>query len=190
MRTNGRLIVPACLMGFIAVGCGKPNMSDMHMPSRPAELDKLEPMVGSWTYSIEFTMEGMPGPIKGTGTSTVAWDCEKNVLVEHVNGDPDEQGHKFSAMGLYMYDTHGKVFRTVWIDNMGEVHHGTMKLAEDGKTWHTRGTGMNTYTGEKGKGVGEMKWVDNNTMEFSGKQYDSWGFSKKMDMKGTSKRKM
>jgi hypothetical protein len=51
------------------------------------------------------------------------------------------------------------------------------------------GRGRNSNTGEVTCGEGTTKFVDNNTMEWTYTEWDSWKLKKMMDMKGTSKRR-
>lgn len=185
----GCLLMVAAVSSLLT-GCASPkhDMSDMKPPERAAELDKLDAFAGNWEFNIQMTMEGQNEPFACTGTSYATWECDRRLLVERVEGDMGEMG-KFHGLGIYTWDPQDKVFRTFWFSNMGEMEHGTMRYDEATHTWTMKGEGQNLVTGERTRGKGTCKASDANTMEWTGAQYDSWGWTKKMEMKGTSKRK-
>lgn len=185
----GCLLMVAAVSSLLT-GCASPkhDMSDMKPPERAAELDKLDAFAGNWEYTMEMKMEGMEKPETYSGTSYATWECDRRLLVERVEGDMGEMG-KFHGLAIYTWDPQDKVFRTFWFDNMGSMHHGTMKYDEATKTWNTKGEGENLNTGERTRGKGWMKCVDDNTVKWGGTEYDSWGWKKKSEMTGTSKRK-
>jgi hypothetical protein len=178
------------------VGCAQPKMSledlkKIPKPQRPAELALLEPMVGSWTATGELIMPGIDKPLSGTGSSTMAWDCDGRVLVEHFEWQSPEMGESGTMKGLvmYTYDPRENEFNFFLADSDGQVSHGEMKFDETTKSWNVEQTGRNPMTGEKTKAKGTLRMPDNNTIEWQMVQHDSMGLTKTMEMKGTSKRK-
>lgn len=191
-------LLSLCIAGAfaaVATGCGdKAHKTEMAhdgkmppTPQRPAELDKLADLIGNWTFTGNCTMAGSDKPVSMTGTSSSTWEVDRWCIVEKVEG-PNMMGPgTFQGMAVHTYDPHEKNFKSVWMDNMGSVNHGTMW--QDGpKSWKTKGTGRNMMTGETTKSEGWMRMVDANTIEWGGTEFA--GGKKVMEMKGTNKRKM
>lgn len=178
----------AALAGL--TGCDQPQMSmqDMQPPPRPAELDRLEPMVGEWDTEMTMTMPGSDKPMTSKGSSSIKWGLDKNYLVEHVQGDMGEMG-KFQGMSVMSYDAKDKVYRMWWFDSMGAVGEGTLTCDAGGKTWNGESEGDNLRTGQKSRGYGGHTMVDNNTIDWNWRETDMWG-RETMKMTGKNKRKM
>lgn len=175
------------LMLCIGSGCSqKPmDMSAMKPPERAKELDMLEPWVGRWTSTGEFTMGDKP--MKTTGTAEISWDCDKRVLVERCTEDMGEMG-KSSSLILYTYDAKDKVFRTYYTSSMGDASAGEMKWCEKDKCWCMKAKGRDPMTGETMIWEGCFKMPDNSTMEFNMTMWDGWKMKKMGTGKGTAKR--
>lgn len=174
-----------------AVGCAQPNKMDpsaMKPPSRPAELDRLEPWVGTWTISGDGTMGGKK--MTSTGTATIAWECDRRVLVERMEVTCEEMKEmgKMTGMIVYAWSPHEKEYETNYFNSMGMSADGEMKYNEATRTWHMTGEGDDPMTGAKTHWVGEMKMPDNNTMEWTHATWDAWKLKKLDEGKGTARR--
>lgn len=190
MRGSVRVIGAACGLAFVMVGCGpKMNMADMKLPQRPMELDQLGHAAGNWEYTMEYKMAGMDKPMTGHGTTHAEWDCDRWVLVEHIDGQTDGLPGMFHAVRTCTYDPSSHVYRTSWMDNGGSMSSGTATYDAASKTWHESGKGKNMMNGAAMTGKMTMKVVDDNNVEMSGTDYDCWGM-KTGEMTIHSKRKM
>lgn len=177
-------------------GCAQPKLTledlkKMPKPERPKELAMLEPMVGSWTGTGEMIIPGLDQKLAGTGANTVAWDCDGRVLIEHFDWQMPDLGANGSMKGIVMYtfDPREKEFHMHMASSMGDMSRAEMTYDEKTKTWNIEEKGRDPMTGQPTKSRGTMKMPDNNTLEWQMTQYDAMGMTKKMEMKGTSKRK-
>lgn len=180
------LSVPAFL-----VGCGEPtcDMEGGGPPPRPAELDRLDMLVGTWEGTAEMSMPGMDEPMTIRGVNTTKWELDKRFLIEHFEGDMGEEG-KFEGVGVWTWDPKAKVYRNWWFDSYGSFSQGTAKYDEETRTWHMRGQGTNAMTGKPSYGAGTSKSIDDNTQQWTWSEWDNflhWG--EPMTYKGTSQRK-
>jgi len=168
-------------------GCSQQpmDMSTMKPPARPVELDQLEPWVGRWNATGEWTMDGKT--CKVNGTSTIAWECDKRALVEKSESEMEDMG-KMSMMVVYTYDTDAKNFKTFFASSMGDANMGEMKRCEKGGCWRISGKGKNPMTGQTTWFEGCIKMPDNSTMEWTWSEWDSWKLKKLGEGKGTAKR--
>jgi hypothetical protein len=86
--------------------------------STPGEGHKaLEPLVGTWDYTVTWWETPESQPQKSTGTSEVKWIMEGRFLEQTAKGTA--MGQEFQGMGLMGYDNMKKEYTGVWIDNMG-----------------------------------------------------------------------
>lgn len=177
-----------CLCSTIlSTGCEQPqkmDMSKMQNPPRPKELDQLDSWVGNWTVTGEATMGGQK--LTSTATSTIAWDCDRWALVEHMNGKMGELTE--AGMVVYTWCPKKKNFSMYYCNNMGESSMGEMTWCEKCKGWCMKGKGPNPMTGETTIFEGCMKMTDNNSMEFEWSMWDGWHMKKMASGKGTAKR--
>lgn len=181
------------LVGFASLsGCGpKPTIDDIKTEMtkakpRAAELDQLEKMVGTWETQGEMTFTGIEGKITFSGTSTSSWDLDKNVLVERINGEM--AGSTMTGISMMWWDDREKEFRTFWIDSKGMSMEGEGEYNAKTGTWEMESEGVDPHSGQSTSGVGTMKLIDDNTMEWSHTEKNAWGMVM-MQMKGTSKRR-
>ena len=179
----------ASLAGVLLTGCmPKMTIEDMKakMPKRPVELDKLDAFAGRWEATSEMRFAGLDEVLTGSGTSEFKWHADRSYLIEHSTFNMGELG-EMQGSGGWNYDTHSKVYRSVWIDSMGGT--GSGKMWQDGKTntWHVRAVGHGPFG--KSTGKGSMTFVDDNTLEWSWREYAMGGLFKVMEISGTSKRR-
>lgn len=185
----------ASVLGGLCVvmsGCaekqGEMNMDAMTPPARPAELDRLDAMVGNWEGTFEMKMAGSDQVMKGKGTSTIGWEAGKWILVERGEYTMGDKGDKMQMLGLWMYDAESKSYSTFWGDNGGGLEHGRATYDEATHTWNVKSSGDSPMFG-KSRSEATVKMVDKNTMEWKGTVWNSWKTKKLSEMTGTSKRK-
>jgi hypothetical protein len=179
----------ALLMCVVSAGCmQKMTVEEMkeHMPTRPAELDRLNAFVGKWQDEGEIHCSFLvEDTVKTTGTNEYAWEGDGWYLVNlgtfTMPGVSD-----MKAMGTWTYDTHAKVYRSTWVDSMGTVGTGTGKYHADQNKWTMK---FKSY-GPHGKTCGKsmVKLIDDDTMKWEWCEYTWGGLVKVMEMTGTSHR--
>jgi hypothetical protein len=177
------------LLAVALVGCQKPDLSEMmKRPQRPAELDRLDSLVGTWQGTAELKVAGSDDVMTSTGTETVSWDADRWMLVSDFEYEMGDNG-TIRGMGVTMWDAKAKKYRLWSFDNFGECESGTMTHDEETKTWHFKSKGRNLVTGEKYVGEGTSKMVDGDTQDWNFTIWDGWKLRKLMEISGTSQRK-
>jgi len=179
----------AALLAVLLVGCQKPDLSEMmKLPQRPAELDRLDRLVGTWEGTAELKMAGSDEVMTSEGIETASWDADKWLLVSRFEYEMGDEG-KMKGTGVMMWDAKAKKYRIWSFDSLGECESGTATYDEETKTWHFKSKGRNLLTGETYVGKGTSKAVDDDTHEWQYTMWDGWKFMKFMEMKGTSRRR-
>ena len=178
------------LTSIAFVGCAEPKVDfePMEPPPRPAELDRLDVFVGTWEGTAEITVPGSDEVMKTTGRNTTEWRYDKRFLVEDFEADMGDIG-AMTGLSLSTWDPQAKKYRTWMFSNWGEASTGTLTYCEKSKTWYWKSQGTNPMTGKMSYGKGQATLVDDNTYEWSWKEWDNalyWG--EPMSMKGTSHR--
>ncbi len=183
------VVGPLAILAIALGGCQKPNFEEMmKQPPRPAELDQLNAFVGTWEGNWEMTMMGSDQPKTSKGTDQFAWDADKWVLTERMEGTMDN--NKMVGTGLWTWNPQRKLFQYYSADNYGMIMTGTGRYDAATKTWHMKGQSQDTRHGQRSVGEGTLKLVDPNTMEWHWTEWDSClHLMKFMEMKGTSHKK-
>lgn len=172
-------------------GCGKPNAgpADMKPPPRPAELDRLDRFVGSWSGEGEMKMPGAPETMKSTSSSTSKWVCDKRYVMEDFHmkmGDEMEM----SGMAFWGWNADEGKYQSWWFDSMGTTGMGYAKYDEKTDTWTMESKGTDPMSGKPSWGAGTIKFTDANSMEGTWKEWDNalkWGDAMEMTFKSTRK---
>lgn len=155
-------------------------------PQRPAELDKLNKMVGTWEVTGEARMAGLDEVLETRGTSELKWGGDGWYLIEDNVFTMKGLG-EMKAHGTWAYDAKAGKFRTAWLDTMGGIGVGTVWHNEKTDVWHMRAKSHSPFGTTTGKG--SHRFIDDNTIEWTWTEYAMGGLFKTMEMKGTSKRK-
>lgn len=172
---------------FALAGCQKPP-ADMTMkpPPRAPELDHLDAFVGNWESTSEAHMADVAEPTTMKGKGTMWWEADKTALLGRweMEMGPDSI---MRGVEMWRWDPARKKYATFWTDNFGGMGHGWAKYDPATKTFTMKARG----TGPMGDTVmeGTTKMLDNNTMEWSFTEWDSWKLKKHVDAKGKSIRK-
>lgn len=181
-------IAGMCLFVTALLGCQQPKMEDMlKAPERPAELDQLNMFVGKWVGAGELTMPGSDEVVTAKGQSTASWAAGGWVLIEEAEETVGDEGIT-KGVAMWTWDPKAKKFRTAWLNDHGEISHGTATYDAATRTWHMRGEGHNPYTGVCSIGEGTARFVDDHTLEWSYTAWGPWKLKKLAEMKGTSRR--
>ena len=180
------------LLGVVMVGCQKPDMSDAFAPpQRPAALDQLGMLVGTWEGEATFTICGMDEPKTGKGTSTATWEADKWMLVERFeHGSDDDEMMK--GVSITTWDPKIKKFRFHGTDNWGDTMTGTSSYCPKSKTWYFEGETRHLYGGGKTYGKGYSKMINEKTQEWKWTEWTRFLYFFKteiFEVEGTSHRK-
>jgi len=80
------------------------------------EHKRLEPIVGSWTYTMKWWMEPNGQPEQSSGTSENIWILGGRFVQQKIAGQ--SMGQPFEGIGITGYDRIRKEYSGFWIDNM------------------------------------------------------------------------
>ncbi len=179
------------LSAGVIAGCQQPagDMEHKGPPPRPAELDKLNPWVGTWNGSGDITVYTPKGPktMKTTGTEHWAWACDNRFLMANFEWSMgDNANEKHQGIAMMTWNPKEKEFRSWEFMGDGTVNRGEMKYDEKAGLWRMEGKGTDPMTGQPTRGGGTAKMVGDKTMEWSFTMWDCLKLSKKMEGKGTS----
>jgi len=119
------------------------KVGDMHK--------KLEPMAGSWDFSIKFWMDPSKPPDESKGTSESKWIMGGRYLQQEVKGNFG--GMEFLGSGLVGYDNLKEKYVYAWVDNMGTaISYATGKFDKTGKVLTFDTEELNPLTKKPTKG--------------------------------------
>jgi hypothetical protein len=181
----------AAVVAAMLIGCQQPQVDMAEMvkaPPRPAELDRLDMLVGAWEGTAEMKVVGSDEVVTSKGVETISWDADKWVLLSHFQyamGDDEEM----KGLEIWTWDAKAGKYRIWSFDNSGYCESGTATYDEETRTWHFKGKSRSTVTGESFVGKGSAQMVDDNTQEWNYTIWDGWKLRKLMEFKGTSRRK-
>lgn len=181
------ITVIACLSAVFLTGClPKLSTSDLGQlrPQRPAELDRLEMLLGDWETTGEIRMTVADDVIHTRGHNHAEWSLDRRMFVEHAQLDMGAMG-PMSGMSIWTYDEGAKKYRMWWFDSFGETSEAVVKFDEKTSTWHMKATGQKY--GYSTSGSGTIRRIDADTLEWT---WVERGFKllKLAEMKGTSRR--
>jgi hypothetical protein len=106
---------------------------DVKLPQSPDELmnamaevgkpgpdhAKLQPLVGSWTYTCKFWMDPSKPPLESKGTIERKWVLGGRFLEEKVAGTGFDGKPGFEGFGVIGYDNGQKKYTSSWNCSMG-----------------------------------------------------------------------
>jgi len=128
---------------------------------------KLEPLVGSWTWTSKFWFDPSKSPKEGTGTSERKWILGNRFVAEDV-ASKEVFGGPFQGFGLMGYDNIQKKYVTVWTDSLTTaISNSIGTVDESGKLFTFHNEVSDPLSGQKIKGRDVVKIIDDNkhTME-------------------------
>ena len=172
------------LPGCAACGFDASAMKD-RMPPRPAELDRLSALAGKWRTEGEVRMLGLADPIHTSGTSEANWECDRRLLVERSTFDMGALG-PMNGVSVWSYDARARRYEMHWFDSFGESAKGSARFDAKKNTWVMRVQGRNAFTDIAADGT--IRVINDDTLEWTWKQYDAWHIIQFADMKGRSVR--
>lgn len=189
MRTPRTIVFcSACLIVLPGTGC-MPRMTIEDIarlrPPRPSELDRLDRLVGEWETVGEVRMSVLEKPLPTTGRSVARWAHDERFLIEEAVLDMGELG-RVSGTSLWTYDARARRYRMWWFDSLGETSRAEITFHERTDTWHMRTRGQKY--GYTTTGRGTLRHLDDDTLEWTWREFDATGLIKLADMKGVSRR--
>jgi hypothetical protein len=84
-----------------------------------AEHAKLQPLVGSWTYTCKFWLEPNAKPMESKGTIERRFVLGGRFLEEIVRGTNFDGTPGFEGLGLLGYDIPQRKYTLTWLSSMG-----------------------------------------------------------------------
>lgn len=109
----------------------------------------LEPLVGKWTYAMQWWMAPNAAPEAMTGTSENSFTMGGRFLKQKVKGDPIPDHPAFEGLSFIGYDNLRKEYRSIWLDNMStSMAQGTGQYDAATKTLMLQGDFSCPMTGE------------------------------------------
>lgn len=188
-----RLATPHLVVSVIILtqsGCMPRDMdlADMKamMPPPAPQLAELNRLHGDWTTSGTIQFIAAKDPLTTTGSNSAAWECDGRFLVDRSTYDMGPLG-KMSGINIWTWDAGSGCYRLWWFDGFGESARGTASFDAKEKAWHIRTRGTNGKCAVVSRGT--IRHVDDNHLEWTWKQWDSWRIFKISEMSGTSTRK-
>jgi hypothetical protein len=115
-----------------------------------AEHRKLEPFVGSWTFTMKFWTDPNQPPAELKGTIDRKWIMDGRFVQEIARGECPKTGKTFEAMGLVGYDAGHKAFTCVKACGlMGTISSGLVTCDSTGGTFECVKEECCPLTGQK-----------------------------------------
>lgn len=173
----------------LGAGCMPKTRSEQikyMLPPRAVELDRLEMLLGDWTIEAEVAMVVMDAPMQATGGSKAVWSLDRRMVVEHVDLDMGPFG-TMTGMSIWSWDPSIREYRRWWFGSFGDTFETIATYNEATQTWHLRGKGQKF--GHITSGRGTLRRIDDDTLEWTWKEYAFLGMFQIADMKGISRRK-
>lgn len=180
-------VVCLSVLGALLSGCmPKMDLETMKQmrPKKPAELDKLNRLVGKWEFTGTCKMAGLDQELKSTGTNETKWDGDGWYLVNHGTFTMGDMG-TFKGAEAWSWDAQAKKFRTFWIDDWGGNGTGWATPCKNADGFCVDARTRGPFGESTAQGC--MHFVDNDTIEWCWKEKS--GLMTTMEMSGTSKRK-
>ncbi len=184
-RTSVSTVVLLCIASV--TGCMRPSDAEiaemMKQPPRPAELDRLDSMIGSWEGDAEITMFDKTTTSQGRNTSR--WAADEWVLIEEFEHDMGD-GNMEKGVMMMWWDDHAQKYRVTSATNYGGFGTGTVTYDDktDKFNWKMK---ERSRDGHSMTSTGTSKMIDDQA---------EWQWSvsvplmgKIMDARGTARRK-
>jgi len=181
--------VTLALLTILASGC-LPKMTAEELgsfsPDRPEQLDKLDMLLGTWETAGEVRMAILDEVVHTTGTNEAKWSLDRRMLIDQAKLDMGPLG-KLTGFTVWTWDDAIGKYRMWWFDSMGEFSEGIVTYDEKRQLWKIRTTG--SKYGYSTSGTGTIRRMDDDTLEWTWREGDGWGFITFADMRGVSHRR-
>lgn len=165
-RTIGTSVALAVLL---LVGAGWTRAQDAKTPPTPEALlkalaeagkpgpehEKLQPLVGDWTFTAKLWTDPSQSPAQASGTAQRKWIMGGRFVQEIVQGDCN--GKKFEGMGIVGFDRGQKKYSAVKICGLcGTISHGLATCDGSGTKFVCTKEECCPITGQKIQGRDEI----------------------------------
>ena len=176
MRTIPRLLCAAAALALLGVVRQAALADEPKAPPSPEALlkalaeagkpgpehKKLEPFVGSWTFTMKFWTDPGQPPAVLKGTIERKWIMDGRFVQETVRGECAKSGKTFEGLGLLGYDAGQKKFSCVKACGLcGTVSSGLVTSNSSGTRFECVKDECCPLTGQKIKGRDEVV-IENN----------------------------
>lgn len=91
---------------------------------------KLQPLVGTWTYTCRLWMEPGKPPVETNGAIERHWTLGGRFLKEEFAGTGFDGKPGFEGFGLLGYDNAQRRYTATWVCNMGTGTHTGLGVSE------------------------------------------------------------
>ncbi len=186
VRTLAAFLVPAVVLMSSGCAASKVNFADIQRPPRASELSAYDVFIGQWNWEAEM-LNAEEADKNWTGTAEWKWTLDGRTL----NGSMSAQSGQtqFETAGVWSW--HPKTKKYIWwmFNNWGYPQQGTARYDADAKCWRMdyKSVGLD---GTTSYGRYHMTVLDKDTLDWRMEEWaDGLHLVKKMDMKGTYKRK-
>jgi hypothetical protein len=135
----------------------EPTLEDYVKAGLPGpEHKKLQPLVGSWTFTMKMWEDPNKPPIEATGTAESKWILGDRFVHQVV--ESESPGGKFTGIGVTGYDNGQGKYTTGWIDSISSgIATMTGTVDKDGKVFTWTGENLCPVTKKKIKGRDVIK---------------------------------
>lgn len=110
-------------------------MAAMEKAGTPSDHHKkLDPLVGSWDYTVKFWMDPNQPAMTMKGAATRKWIFDGRYIQEEIVNDGESM--PFKGLGLMGYDNLRNHYNAIWVDSMStSIFNSKGKLSKDGKVF-------------------------------------------------------
>jgi hypothetical protein len=159
LLAGGLIFVTGAMLGRAADK--EPTLEEYAKAGQPGpEHKKLDPLVGSWTFTMKMWMDPSKPPIEAKGTSESKWILGGRYVHQEVQSE--SFGDKFTGIGVSGYDNAQGKYVMGWIDSMGTgIETMTGTVDKDGKVFTWTGEHLDPVTKKKIKGKDVIKIESN-----------------------------
>jgi len=189
------------LMGTVLIvgitGCSQNSqmsMDPMQRPDLAPELAQLNRFVGEWEGRAEMVEpsyeemqasmpEGEEMPKYFMIAESYEWTLGGRCL-RTTSWREMGPGQRANYEGMMTWDPKDQVYKVWWFGDWGDRATGTMTWDEEAKTFHMEVKGIDGH-GQKGRGEGTMKFLSDDTVEWTWTEKGPMGT---MKLKGMNKR--
>jgi hypothetical protein len=165
LLAGGLIFITGAMLGRAADK--EPSLEEYAKAGQPGpEHKKLEPFVGSWTFTMKMWMDPSKPPMEGKGTAESKWILGGRYVHQEVQSE--SFGDKFTGVGVSGYDNAQGKYVMGWIDSMStgiETMTGTLDKDGKGFTWTAERLDPVTKKKIKVKDVIKVESNDKHTLE-------------------------
>lgn len=187
LHPHVRLAILCLALAATLTGCTAKSVdfSTINRPERAPEMSNFDVFVGSWDWTAEMT-NADDSHKAWSGTAKWAWTLDQRCLHGELSARSGDKA--FNAAGVWSWHPTSKKYIWWMFNDWGFPQEGTAQYDTDHKTWTMsyRSVGLD---GTASEGYYKMTVVDPSTLQWELHEWTPMRLVKKMEMKGTYKRK-